>query len=428
MSTRPLPVLSARRVLFLGFLILSIDGYDMFTLGTVGPALLAYAPWGATAATLGTLAAVTGLGMPIGSTLAGWLSDRTGRRLPIVVAVGLISMAMLLAAIAPNVVVFGIARFATGIAIGGLSPLVAALVSDHAPPSSRTLYLAVAYAAYGAGGAGSAFLGAVLLTHTHFQWLFLPGLLPLLLLWPLWRVLPAGRPVVDPARASGEAISAPGPGELFAVPLRRATLLLWAAAFLSLALIYSTSTWLPTVLLRNGYAMTSALQFTAAFILGASLGSVGLALLADRGHLRAVTVGGFAAAAVVLALLPLAREQSTLVVLLLCALAGVGSLAGQALVVACMVDLYPARLRGTAIGFGQGFGRLGAIVGPAYLAVMTTVLATPHAGFFAFALIAVLGALAIALLPRRRTGEVGPATRAQGPLSSAARPPAQRTT
>jgi len=415
-------------VLLLAFLILFVDGYDMFTLGTVGPALLAYEPWGATAATLGTLAAVTGFGMPIGSMLAGWLSDRTGRRLPIVVAVGLISVAMLLAAIAPNVVVFGIARFVTGIAIGGLSPLVAALVSDHGPRSSRTLYIAVAFAAFGVGGAGSAFLGSVLLTHTHFQWLFLPGLLPLLLPWPLWRVLPAGGPVADRARASAVGASVPGPRELFAAPLRRATLLLWAASFLSLALIYSTGSWLPTVLLRNGYAMTSALQFTVAFTLGASLGSIGLALLADRGYLRAVTVGGFAAAAVVLTLLPFAREQSTLIVLLLCALAGVGSLAGQALVVACMVDLYPGRLRGTALGFGQGFGRLGAIVGPAYLAVMTTVLATPYAGFFAFALIAVLGALAIALLPRRRAEEVGPDTGAQEPSSSAARRPAERTT
>ena len=419
MSARPVPGSSARRVLLIGFLIFSIDGYDMFTMGTVGPALLAYAPWGATAATLGTIAAVTGLGLPIGSMLAGWLSDRVGRRPPIVAAVGLVSVAMLLAAVAPNVVVFGIARFVTGIGVAGLSPLVAALVSDHAPRSSRTLYLVVAYAAYGAGGAGSAFLGSVLLTRVHFQWLFLLGLLPLFLLWPLWRVLPGGGPVADRARASEVAASAPGPRELFAAPLRHATLLLWAAVFLSMSLIYSTSTWLPTVLMRNGYAMTSALQFTVAFILGASLGSIGLALLADRGYLRAVTVGGFAAAAVVLAVLPFAREQSTLVVLLLCAIAGVGSLGGQALVVACMVDFYPARLRGTAIGFGQGFGRLGAIVGPAYLAVMITVLATPHAGFFAFALIAVLGAIVIALLPRRRSEEVGPDTGAQESSSNA---------
>ncbi len=88
--------------------------------------------------------------------------------------------------------------------------------------------------------------------------------------------------------------------------------------------------------------------------------------------------------------------------LLICALAGVGSLATQGLVVTCMVNAYPARLRGTGLGFGQGFGRLGAIAGPPYLAAATALVASPRAGFYAFAVLALLGGLAIAALPRRR--------------------------
>ncbi|SFO28748.1 MFS transporter, AAHS family, benzoate transport protein [Pseudonocardia ammonioxydans] len=397
---------TGRTVLLLAFLMLFFDGYDLFALGTVGPSLVTYEPWGGTAATLGTVAAITGAGMPIGAVLAGWLSDRTGRRLPVTIAMALISFSMLVAAIAPTLALFSAARFLTGISIGALTPLIGALVSDHAPKTSRTLHIGTSFAALGIGGSVSAFLGALLLPEVHFQWLFLPGVLPLLLIWPLWRLLPAGVPQDQPE--PGDERRAPHPRELFSAPLLRATVLTWAATFLSLALVFSTSSWLPTVLLRNGYAMTSALQFTVAFTIGASLGVVGLGWLADRGHLRVATVGGFAVAAAVLILLPFAREQSPAVIYVLCGLAGVGSLAGQALVVACVVDVYPARLRGTALGFGQGFGRFGAIVGPVYLAVMTTVFATPYAGFFAFALIALLGGLAIILLPRRRVVESAP--------------------
>jgi AAHS family benzoate transporter-like MFS transporter len=385
-----------RRVLILAFLILFIDGFDMFSLGTVGPSLLAYQPWHVTPTVLGLLAAATGAGMPIGSTVAGWVSDRIGRRVPTVAALALISVAMLLAALAPGVTVFGAARVLTGIGIGALSPLMAATVADHAPAPRRTLYISVALAAFGVGGAASALAGWVLLPGVHFQRLFLIGVAPIVLLYPLWRLLPAhapGRPDVAPRSA---------PRALFSTELRRSTILLWAASFLSLALIYSAGSWLPSVLLRNGYALSSALQFTIAFTLGASAGAVGLAQLADRGHLRPVTVGGFLLAASTLLVLPFVAGAPTVVLLLICALAGVGSLATQGLVVTCMVNAYPARLRGTGLGFGQGFGRLGAIAGPPYLAAATALVASPRAGFYAFAVLALLGGLAIAALPRRR--------------------------
>jgi AAHS family benzoate transporter-like MFS transporter len=397
---------SPPRILLLGFLILFVDGYDMYSLGTVGPSLLAYDEWNVTPTTLGLLAAATGVGMPLGATIGGWVSDRVGRRTPIIAALSLISAAMVLATFAPNLPVFAFARFLTGIAIAALAPLVVAMVSDHAPKQSRTLYISAALSAFGVGGAAAALVGWAVLPETHFQWVFVAGALPFLFLVPLWRLLPAQRPSShDGATADVAAVR---PRELFKSGLRRSTILLWAASFLSLALIYSTGSWLPTVLLENGYALSSALSFTMAFSLGAAAGSLLLALLADRGHLRAVTVGGFALAAVLLAGLPFAQDQPTLVVLLLCALAGVGSLATQALVVTNMVNTYPLALRGTGLGFGSGFGRLGAIVGPGYLAAMTTLLATPRAGFYAFALLALLGGLAIAALPRRRTAVATP--------------------
>ncbi|NRQ38235.1 MFS transporter [Nonomuraea sp. NN258] len=382
-----------RGVLVLAFLILFIDGYDLFTLGTAGPALLGHDTWQVTPATLGMLGAVTGLGMPVGSALAGWAGDRWGRRLPLVVSLGVISAAMLLGALAPGVEVLAVARAITGVGVGALAPLVGALVADNAPAGRRTLHLAVAMAALGIGGAASALLGRLLLPQTPFQWLLAAGALPLLLVPLVWR-LTAG---VAGASRTGPVAGARA-AELFAPGLRRATVFLWAAAFMSFALIYSTSTWLPSVLMSSGYDLGSALEFSMAFTFGAAAGTTGLSLLADRGHLRVITVSGFLLAAA--ALLALSTQQPRPVLLLLAALAGVGSLGTQSLVMACMAEHYPPALRASGMGFGLGAGRFGAIAGPGYLAAVTVYLASPQAGFYAFVLPAVLGAAAVAALPR----------------------------
>ncbi|MFI5682934.1 MFS transporter [Streptomyces sp. NPDC051636] len=392
------PSRTARRVLVLASLILFIDGYDLFTLGTVGPALLHYGAWDASVdgATLGMLGMLTGLGMLPGSALAGWAGDRWGRRKPMSAALALVSCSMLLSALAPSLEVFAIARLGTGIAVGALAPLVAALVSDHAPARRRTLHIAVAMAAVGIGGASSALLGHALLPKTHFQWLFAPGALPLLLVPVFLRLLPE-----TPGAALAENAERARPAELFAAGRQRATLLLWLASFMSMALIYSTSTWLPSVLMKSGYDLSSALEFSTVFTLGASAGTTCLSLLADRGHLRAVTLGGFLLAAVTL--LALSTQQPRPLLLLFAALAGVGSLGTQSLIVACMAAHYPPGIRGTGMGFALAMGRIGAIAGPGYLAAVTGVFSSPRAGFYAFALPAACGALAITALPRRTT-------------------------
>ncbi|MGN0120458.1 MAG: MFS transporter, partial [Streptomyces albidoflavus] len=55
-------------------------------------------------------------------------------------------------------------------------------------------------------------------------------------------------------------------------------------------------------------------------------------------------------------------------------------------------------LRGTALGFSLGVGRIGAIAGPSYLSAVAVLVAAPQAGFYAFVVPAVLGAVLTGLL------------------------------
>jgi AAHS family benzoate transporter-like MFS transporter len=180
------PVPTARRsliVLLLGFIVLLIDGYDLFVLGTVGPSLLAYQPWGATTATLGLLGSVTALGMPVGAIAAGWASDVWGRRVPLTVCLGWISLWMLLSAFVPTLGLFVATRAATGIGLGALVPVVVALVADAAPRRRRSLFVGITLTGIAFGGFATALLGRALLPQLHFQRLFLVGAVAL----PGWR-------------------------------------------------------------------------------------------------------------------------------------------------------------------------------------------------------------------------------------------------
>ncbi|MFC0041534.1 MFS transporter [Actinomadura rayongensis] len=391
--TRPATRRRQAGILVLACLVLLVDGYDLFALGTIGPSLLHDRSWGASPSTLGTLGSVTALGMPFGSVLAGWAADRRGRRLPMTVAAAWISLSMLGAALASDLVQLGAARFCTGIGIGALAPLVSALVADTAPAGRRTLHLAIALGSIGVGGTASALLGRILLPGHPFQTLFWIGVLPILLIPLIWRIVPSGA-LRPSARVSVTAQAA----ELFTRTTARGTVLLWVATFMSMALVYSTTAWLPTVMVKNGYNLGSSLEFLTAFTVGASLGGLLVALLADRGHLKAVTAGTFALAAV--ALLALSSNQPRPVLLVVSALAGLGSLGCQNMIIACMSAFYRPHLRGTALGVGLGVGRLGAIVGPSYVSAATALVVSPRAGFVAFMIPAVLGAAVVALLPR----------------------------
>ncbi|OZM75787.1 MFS transporter [Pseudonocardia sp. MH-G8] len=399
----------SRTVLALGMIVLFVDGYDLFILGTVGPSLLAYEPWGATPAALGLLASVTALGMPLGAIAAGWAGDVWGRRLPLTLSLGWISIWMLLSALAPTVELFAATRLATGVGLGALIPLVVAFVTDWAPPHRRSLFVGIALTGVAFGGLAASLLGRAVLPDMHFQTLFLVGAIPLLLTPFVWRLVPHEVPETDPEAATGPAPDHTGnkAAQLFAPDYRVATGLFWAATFVGLVLVYGASAWLPTLMVDAGYDLTSSLEFAITFNLGAIIGTVAVTLVADRGFLKATTVTCFLVAAG--AMLVLSTPQPRWLLLVMSALAGLGALGTQNLVNSYVARFYPPRLRGTALGFSLGVGRIGAIVGPSYLAAVTILITIPDAGFYAFVVPAVIGALTIAFVPTR------PSTRTAAP-------------
>ncbi|MGW7094684.1 MFS transporter [Streptomyces sp. NPDC054874] len=422
-GTRPGPAVA------LGLVILCIEGYDLFILGAVGPSLLAHPDWDVTKSTLGLLGSLTALGMPLGSIAAGWAGDLYGRRLPMAVSLVWLSLSMLLSAAADGLTLFAVTRFLTGMGIGALIPLVTAYVSEAATPGRHSLQVGAATTGLALGGIITGVVGRTLLPEWDFRTLFLFGAIPLVLVPVVWRLVPAvvqdrvdAAPAEPTPPAAGPAKPGNQLGQLLAPGYRRTTLLFWAATFSGLVIVYGASTWLPTLMVESGYDLSSSLEFSIAFNVGAVVGTLGAALIADRGHLKAATVVSFLLAAI--AMITLSTPQPRPLLLLASALAGFGALGTQALVNIYVAHAHPARLRGTALGFSLGVGRVGAIVGPSYLAAVAVLISSPQAGFYAFVVPALLGAVLVGRLSSGRrsvTTAQDSATSAQEPTGHSGR-------
>jgi AAHS family benzoate transporter-like MFS transporter len=160
------------------------------------------------------------------------------------------------------------------------------------------------------------------------------------------------------------------------------------ATLVTLFAWYGLGTWLPNLMQLAGYNLGSALTFALALNLGAVVGSVATAWAGTRFGPVPTAV---AAAVAAVALLVLVAGPPVTVVYLMLVLAGVGTHGTQCLVIAAVASHYPAHLRGTALGWALGVGRIGAVAAPQAGGLLLAAGLGVNSNFLAFA-----GAAAVA--------------------------------
>ncbi|WP_425471226.1 MFS transporter [Xylanimonas allomyrinae] len=125
---------------------------------------------------------------------------------------------------------------------------------------------------------------------------------------------------------------------------------------------YGLGTWITNLLQIAGYDLAQALVITLTLNLGAVAGSIVTAWAGDR--FGTVPTGVVAAAIAGAALLVLLTHPPLAIVYVAMVLAGVGTHGTQCLIIAAIATYFPDRLRGTALGWGLGVGRIGAVLAP----------------------------------------------------------------
>jgi len=374
----------------------ALEGFDLVVLGVVLSPMLRDGVWNLTPAT-GSLISVVGLlGVMVGALTIGTVTDVIGRRRTMLLTVTGFSVLTLLCAAAPGPWTFGVLRFLAGIGLGGVLPVAIALVDEYARQGRRGSATTTLMTGYHAGAVLTALLGIVVIPAMGWRVMFVLGALPAVALVPLiLRYLPESESFLREKAGGGRTKEQRNPVTiLFRGGYLRATLAFWVTSFMGLLLVYGLNTWLPEIMRRAGYALGTALALLLVLNVGAVAGLLVAGRVADRVGTRRAVLAWFAFAALFLALLSIRLPGIGVYVGVL--LAGVFVFSAQVLVYAYVSQLYPAAARGTAIGAASGVGRLGAIAGPLVGgALLTAGIAYPW-GFYIFAAVAAVGAVAVA--------------------------------
>ncbi|MCP1772429.1 AAHS family 4-hydroxybenzoate transporter-like MFS transporter [Neisseria perflava] len=375
-------------VIFLCFLIVVMDGFDVVIMGFVGPSLKE--AWNLSNSDLAPVLSAALFGLTIGALTAGPFGDRFGRRKVLIVSVFIFGLFTLLVACATQIWHMIVFRFIAGFAMGGIMPMVATLAKEYSPERRSALLVTIVFAGFTVGAAGGGFLAAWLIPHWGWESVFVfGGAVPLMLSVFMFFKLPESLAFMVHKGANTAAIRkvvelcAPGSTtdkSTFFIPTPvavksdtnpiktilngyygKGTILLWVVYFSHLFLVYLLGSWMPTMIKESGMTAAQASIISAMFQLGGPLGSVLLGWFMDRfePH-RVLSLSYFSGAVVLLLMSNLGAEY-----FLLCLTSfyiGAAFNGGGTGMNALSSNFFPLSARATGNSWMHGIGRIGAII------------------------------------------------------------------
>lgn len=410
-------------VLFACWLAILAEGYDVGVLGAVLPALAEYKEWALTPLQLGGLGAYALVGMLFGALFIGTLSDVIGRRKMLMLSMVIFTITQAGAALAPTPEIFGLFRFLGGLGMGGIIPVAAALTIEYSAPKKRSLNYGIMYSGYSLGIVVSALVAMALLPTLGWRWVIAVGALPVLILPLIAWMLPesleylVSKGKISEAKALAaklnvrdyEPVAPAKPGakipwrevmaSMFSGKYLRSTIFFWISLFCGMVLVYGLNTWLPQIMRKAGYDLGTSLTFLLVFSLASAAGGLILGWMADKFGQKPILVIFFllGAGGILLLMFP----NTMFINLCFVAFAGVGSISTSLVLTGYIADYYPAAQRGTATGWALSFARLGAISGPIIGGWIASTGMNFQFNFIFFAIVGVVAAIAVALIPPR---------------------------
>jgi len=121
---------------------------------------------------------LTLMARPLGAFIFGFLGDKFGRRVPLMIDIVFYSVMELLTAFAPNFTVFLALRLLFGIGMGGEWGLGASLAMESLPTQTRGLFSGILQQGYAVGYLLAALVYWVVFPHFGWRGLFVAGALP----------------------------------------------------------------------------------------------------------------------------------------------------------------------------------------------------------------------------------------------------------
>jgi AAHS family 4-hydroxybenzoate transporter-like MFS transporter len=386
------PKFGAHRVMIFALctLVMTVDGYDVFVVGYVLPALAQ--DFGVPPPRITSIFVFQTIALGLGAYMVSPFADRIGRRNLILACTALLGILTLAGTLATSVTELAAYRVVASFFFGAVVPNLVAVTSEYCSRRSRPILVIILFMGYtvGAGGGGS--IASVLAADYGWRAAFwMGGLAPLVVVVILYFLLPesirfmvlkgdrndqvAARlkridPTLDLAGTRSFTIQEERSGGLPMVALFRdgrtpATLLLWLSFAMNLFVLTLIASWMPTFLREfAGVDLKRAGAIAALFSLGGIVSPLILGYLMDRYGTTRVLAINYVAAGLSIILTGLWSADPTLAAVgVFCA--GLFVIGGQGGINALASMLYPTEMRATGVGWALGAGRVASVFGPA---------------------------------------------------------------
>ena len=175
-------------LIFWGFFIILVDGYDVVIYGSIVPSLIE--EWSISSVTAGAIGSYTVMGTVVGAVFFGYLADKVGRKKIILFCTALFSLFTALSGVADGPVLFTIFRVISGIGLGGVMPNVIALTTEYAPKKIRSALISFVFCGYSVGAIAAALASRAILPEFGWRPIFWIAGLPLLILPFIAKAIP----------------------------------------------------------------------------------------------------------------------------------------------------------------------------------------------------------------------------------------------
>lgn len=344
------------------------------------------------------------LGVGIGATVAGYLSDRFGRRKILIYTMLLWGTASLFTAFSWDIWSFSFFRFVTGVGLGAELPAAFALVAEFMPANRRASTSGWMHVASQSGvvlftliSFGMiAYIGASLGWRAMFVVMFFVAMVALYVRRhmpesPRWYEAAGrhaeaelsmqafetavekayGKPLPEPV-SSGKVIStepvSSGFRSLFSPGYRERTLFAWSLWFLFLLSYYGISVWVGKFLVDRGMSITASVG-VGVLITSTGIPSAWITGQAMERFGRKVTII-IALLCVALAAFMYGQSSSYAQVISAGAAMHFFLVAVATAIYAYTPELFPTRSRATGLGTSSTVGRIAAVSGPLLIPIL----------------------------------------------------------
>lgn len=374
--------------------------------------------WALTPAESGWIVSIGFIGMAIGAVCSGGLADRFGRKTMFATTLLIYSLATAACAFAPNLTWLLVFRFIVGVGLGGQLPVAVTLVSEYIPSHVRGRFIVLLESFWGLGWLVAALVSYFVIPRFGWQIAFLMGGLPALYVYVIIKKIPesipylinrgrideahelvqeierqAGVPVIEhlvvKPVAEKQRVSFK---QLWSGAFARRSLMLWLIWFGIVFSYYGIFTWLPSLLVKQGYTVVQSFEYVLIMILAQLPGYVCAAWLIERLG-RKATLASFITACAISAYL-FGQADSMFSVMVWGCLMSFFNLGAWGVLYTYTPEQYPANIRAFGAGWASAIGRIGGIAAP----IVVTHMMVGHDGFHQVFMMFTLVLLAVALV------------------------------